>query len=104
MSHFHAPIPANDERNLPVRELAPPACIWPTLDALLATDSQMKLINRAHGHPPRSKSHPRGSGGLRGHFHVAIPANDRRISPLPSCLRFGRNGGMWVPSWSWIRK
>ena len=43
----------------------------------------MKLINLAPGHPPRSKSHFHGSGGIRGHFHAPIPANDRRILPHP---------------------
>ena len=59
MSQFHAPIGTNAEGNLPVRQLAAGMGIWPTLQALLvlAVEPQMKLINLAHGHPPRGKSH-----------------------------------------------
>ena len=103
MSHFHAPFCRNDERNLPVRKLAADIGIWPTLQALLAMEPQMKLINLAHGHPPRSKSHPQGSGGLRSHFHAPIPANDRPILPLPG-RQFGPIWRLWSPSWSWTRK
>ena len=91
-SHFHAPICTNDDgRNLPVRKIPADIGIWPTLQALLAIEPQMKLANLAPGHPPRSNSHPCGSGGLRSHFHAPIPAINRRILPLPR-RQFGPSG------------
>ena len=91
---------------VPVRKLAVPTRLCPSLEAPLAVASQMKLINLAHGHPPRSKSHPHGSGGLRSCFYAPIPAHERQFLPLRPHRhrRFGWTWWLCGPSWSWPRK